>query len=229
MKNEALQNSHINSHINPVLSSAAPAPHNTSEAARHLLPPSVRNRKFRAHSFASKLAPAQLATLCAWLSTDSTAAVCQKIATPPPAGFGLEVSPTTLDRLKRTLRNISFQSWVSGAMDTACDLIDSDDGTEVAPLREALSVMLYSRAVAITETNAPIENIDRLLSAITKLEKIKIAAALATATRRSATAPATRHRVELTIVPGSINDQTRTPKLINISTDPTPPNDQSET
>jgi len=177
MQNNNLQNSHNNPEL-PVPSASTPAASVPStELAKKLLPPSVRDRKFRALSFGSKLNPVQLSTLAVWLSKDSIERVRQKVAAPPPQGFGMQVCGTTLRRIKKLVDNsVCTTTWVSDAMDTACDLLDAEDAAEVTPLREALGLLLYSRAVRFAEEQAPVEQIDKLLSAITKLEKLKAAA-----------------------------------------------------
>src|SRR5438067_10040984 len=143
MKNEALQNSHNNlpapsiSSPGAAVSSVLQEPTSSTcstELAKKLLPPSVRDRKFRAFSFGSKLNSVQLSTLSAWLCKDSIEEVRQKVAAPPPKGFGMEVCSTTLRRIKKMIENTSLTTWVSNAMDTACDLLDAEDGTEVTPL-----------------------------------------------------------------------------------------------
>src|SRR5688572_8004837 len=55
-----------------------------SDPSRKLLPPSVRERRFRAHSFAAKLNPVQRHTLLAWLRTFTLEEVRAKVAAPPP-------------------------------------------------------------------------------------------------------------------------------------------------
>jgi hypothetical protein len=54
--------------------------------------------KPRSDSFAEKISPEQRAQLIDWLSDHSYAETCELIAAPPPDGFGIQTSQTTLCR-----------------------------------------------------------------------------------------------------------------------------------
>jgi hypothetical protein len=178
-----------------------PVPHEPDHLDRvmAMIPRSVWVRKFRANSFASELTPEQMCTLREWFKTLSIPQVQERVAAPPPDCFGLDVQPTTLYRLKKELE-ADAPYWLADSLDTAVDLLVSEESAAVAPLREALSVMLYSRAIACCENQANIQDIDRLLAAITKVEKLKSPPAPRSSSPRVPAAPA-RHQVELSIVP----------------------------
>jgi hypothetical protein len=164
-----------------------------------MIPQSAWERRFRADSFASKLSRDQMRTLHEWFNTLAIPQIQKRVAAPPPEGFGLSVQETTLFRLKKALQ-ADAPYWLADSLDTCVDLLASEESAAVAPLREALSVMLYSRAIACCENQADIASIDRLLSAITKIEKLKAPASRSSNPRAPALAPS-RHQVELSIVP----------------------------
>jgi predicted nucleic acid-binding Zn-ribbon protein len=140
---------------------------------RDLIPDAVRERQFRAHSFAASLTPDQRALLFQWLHDYSYSQVIARVAAPAPQGFGLRVSQNTLVRLKHMLNNVEVTKRVASAMDAACDLADSGLPTNIDFLRETLIVQLYSRAVSQAGTGSPCSDINQILSAIAKIEKIK--------------------------------------------------------
>jgi hypothetical protein len=164
-----------------------------------MIPQSVWERRFRANSFASRLTPAQMRTLHEWFNSLSIPQVQERVAAPPPDGFGINVQETTLRRLKKALL-ADAPYWLADSLDTAVDLLASEESAAIAPLRETLSVMLYSRAIACCENQADIPTIDRLLAAITKIEKLKSPPAPRAISRAVPPEPR-RHQVELSIVP----------------------------
>src|SRR5262245_9021772 len=143
MKTDITENSHNNSHNNPALPvpipmekpvparshnpptpPAVPVEPSSLHTARNLLPQAIRDRKFQALSFGSKLNTVQRSMLSAWLcSKMSIEEVRQKVAAPPPEGFGMEVCATTLRRLRELAENLNVTTRVSNAMDTACDML----------------------------------------------------------------------------------------------------------
>lgn len=238
------ETSPANSHVSPprdlfvtpsdvALSAVAELPERPDETslsiARSLLPPSVADRKFRAHSFAAQLGPDHWAMLSSWLfSGDSIEQVRQKVAAPPPQGFGLDVNPTTLRRLKRFFENADAADRIADSMDTASDILNDPAAGQVAPLREALSLLLYSRALEAAKNEAGYVYMESMLNLLTKLERLKPASQ----SRREPAPPATtRHKVELSIVstpaPASAPEP---PKIVNITATPLPnqENQQSE-
>ena len=168
-------------------------------AIRRLIAPAIRMRKLRSHSFAAKLTPDQRATLFDWLQSDTIEEVRARLAAPAPDGFGIQVSPTSLVRLKRTINNTQLNHIISHAMDATCDILDADTSVDIAPLREALSLLLYSQAFnhSSAESICP-QSIDRLLSAIARLEKLK--SNNPRAPRPSRSRPfTTHHKVDLSV------------------------------
>src|SRR5581483_11034573 len=67
------------------------------------LPQSILRRKFRALSFAARLSDVQRAMLSTWLCNEdySIEDIRRKVAAPSPDGFGMDVQPTTLRRLRK--------------------------------------------------------------------------------------------------------------------------------
>ena len=164
-----------------------------------MIPKSAWDRRFRANSFASELTREQMSTLREWFKNLSVPQIQERVAAPPPDGFGKSVQQTTLHRLKKALE-ADAPYWLADSLDSAVDLLASEESAAIAPLREALSVMLYTRAIACCEKQADIPTIDRLLAAITKIEKLKAPPAPRSPSPRVAPTPS-RHQVELSIVP----------------------------
>jgi hypothetical protein len=207
---------HASPHLAEVPAPASPPVSLPSSTVRALalLPPCIRDRKLRAFSFASKLSPVQNATLSAWLLDDkmSIEDIRRKVAAPPPEGFGMETHRNTLRRLRKTLENMNVNTAVSDAMDTAYDILTEEDTSQTAPLLEALSVMLCSRAVLAAKQPVQPGIIDKLVTTLAKVQKLKTHHSLE-ARPRSAD---TRHRVELSIVPANPARQTA-PKIVEIT------------
>ena len=223
-----LQPALIDQHVSSAsLHAAAPpqgSPDPTAlEIARALLPSSVLEHKFRSHSFAAKLDDAQLAILSAWLNSgDSLEEVRTKIATPPPEGFGLEVGATTLSRLKRFFENAEAAIRVSRSMETAADILHDPDVGQVAPLREALSLLLYSRALEAAKNEAGYVYMESMLNLLTKLERLKTSSQ-SRPHREPAPVATTRHKVELSIVSSPAPARSpEPPKIVNITATPFP-------
>jgi hypothetical protein len=184
-------------------SEATPHPESSPElssvaAARELIPSALRARKFRAHSFAASLSPDQLDKLTNWLvGTDTIPEIQQRIAAPPPHGFGKNVCETTLRRLRAMGNNVDLADWLKQSMEAAEDLLDSDAAGDVAPLRETLSLMLYSRTLYAVQKQGSSAEILRLVNTLAKLEKLGRRAAPRNGS--PASAPVTRHIVDLNV------------------------------
>ena len=213
MKTQTIQNSHNNLHNNPdvpavptelnlpethlpIGTAADNMPAHLRDVMKHL-PRAIIDRKFRLRSFGSQLNAVQRSMLTAWLcSDDSIDQICAKVAAPPPNGFGMKVCPTTICRMRDLVENTHVVVRVAHAMDCASDLLESGEAGDVAPLREALSLILYSRAINAAKNQAAPEVLDKLLSSISKVEKLKPAVPLRSSGELR---PATIHKVELSI------------------------------
>jgi hypothetical protein len=162
-RSAATQTSSVHPSINPPTSGPAA-----------FLPPGIRDRKFRACSFMWKLNDMQRSVLSAWLCHEdySIEDIRKKVAASPPNGFGMAVQSTTLRRLRQLAENVDAIIWVSDAMDTACDLLDEEEASETAPLRQALTALLYSRALHAAQKQAMPEIIDKLVTTIERLERL---------------------------------------------------------
>jgi hypothetical protein len=137
----------------------------------------------------------------------------KKVAAPPPGGFSLEVQPTTLRRRRAVVRNSAYSGWFSESMDTGCDLHDNPDTAQAAPLREALTLMLYFRAIAAAKKQAEPSAIDKPVTTINGIERRHLRP-------QEPQAPlTTRHHVELSVVPANGSPEPA-PKIINITATP---------
>jgi hypothetical protein len=163
--------------------------------ARSLIASSIRERKFRSHSFVAKLTNEQRLTLFNWLQTDSTPEVRARVAAAPPEGFGLQVSLNTLVRLRNTLKNTQLNQWIATAMDAACDIMDADTSADVAPLRESMSLLLHAHALNYIRQQADPVSIDRLITSIGRLDKLNRRARSNSPSRPAAA----RHHLDVTI------------------------------
>jgi hypothetical protein len=177
---------------------------------KDLIPAAVRDRKFRAHSFGASLTREQRVLLFEWLGEDSLSEVQAKVAAPAPEGFGLHVHRTTLQRLRNSVENVELSEAVVDAMDSACDVLDPEVVADAAPLRETLSLLLYSRAIR-TAQDADAVDLNRVITAIAKLEKLKPSAP-------SRPQSIARLKVDLTVA----NAQREAPTIQSISATPEP-------
>jgi len=159
----------------PILAPPAQPDTPTSHNAwlRSLIPPEIRDRKFRADSFMMKLTPEQRATVVGWLQAHTPLDVQKMVAAPPPVGFGMQVHRNTLHRLKNLIENSTLNFWLSNGMDAACDVLNGPDAQDVAPMRETIRLLLYNRTLTYIREQAAPASVDRLLSALTRLEKLE--------------------------------------------------------
>jgi hypothetical protein len=204
MENAKIENKHVSSssakRLEQAYNTALPAQvrRYRSPAApplllKDIIPAAVRHRQFRAHSFAAKLTSEQLAQLFGWFEDFSFSEIRKKVAEPPPVGFGLDVNITTLVRLKRVQDNLPIINAIETAMDTASDVLTHDERVaDVVSLRETLSLLLYSKAIRYASDRFLPGDMDRYLSAITKLEKLR-------SSRESRSPSADRVRVDLMV------------------------------
>ena len=185
------------------------APHSGQqyvELVRRLLPPELRNRKFRAGSFVAQLTDEQRVLVFNWLQDGVTTVseIRNQIAEPPPKGFGIKVNLTTLHRLRNLLGNMELNHRIAEMMDATYDILDADTSIDPAPVREAISLLLHDDLLVQIRKNADTRHIERLVNSITRMEKLKHLA------RRNprhpsepitaeCLAPVTRHKVELSI------------------------------
>lgn len=170
----------------------------TAPTPREAIPSPLRQRKMRADSFAAQLTMDQRLTLCRWFSEEPiTAHIQKKIAAPPPEGFGLNVHHQTLERLRTRFKNLQLEDWIEKAMDAACDVLHSESAADVAPLRETLLLILYSRAMSYARKDFLPGDMDRFVSAIARLEKVKALTTRAPGSRDSI--PTGRIKVDLNI------------------------------
>jgi hypothetical protein len=157
----------------PAPAPKAALPSDPVDLIRQLIPTSLRKRRFRTDSFVAKLSGQQLATVIAWLQEHAVDTVRAKVAAAPPEGFGLQACSSALYRLRNLVSNTELNHWIENAMDATYDIIDADTSVNTAPMREALSLLLHSRIMTYTREQANPISIDRLLSALTRLEKLK--------------------------------------------------------
>ena len=178
---------------------------------RQLIPTSLRTRKFRVDSFAAKLTKQQLATVISWLQEHSIESVRARVAAAPPEGFGIDVHSSALKRLRNAISNTELNFWIENAMDAAFDILDADTSVDTAPMRESLSLLLHSRIMTYTREQTDPVSIDRLLSALTRLEKLKTHIAQRPHLTSGPREKTTRHKVDVQI---TTNPGTPTPITI---------------
>jgi hypothetical protein len=178
---------------------------------RQLIPTSLRTRKFRVDSFAAKLTKQQLATVISWLQEHSIESVRARVAAAPPEGFGIDVHSSALKRLRNAISNTELNFWIENAMDAAFDILDADTSVDTAPMREALSLLLHTRIMTYTREQTDPISIDRLLSALTRLEKLKTHIAQRPNLIAAPREKTTRHKVDVQI---TTNPGTPTPITI---------------
>ena len=182
--------------------------------ARRLLAPALHNRKFRAQSFVAKLNDDQRLQLFNWLQQDTIPQVRARVAAPAPEGFGLQVHNTTLVRLRNLVRNTELNQWIATAMDAASDILAADTSVDVTPVRESMSLLLHAHAMNYISQQADPISIDRLITSIARLEKLKTPPSRVRESR-----PVTsHHRVDL-----SIKTQPAAPGHITVEAIPAEP------
>jgi hypothetical protein len=183
------------------LNAQPPSPANSDplDLIRQLIPTSLRKRKFRADSFVAQLTKQQLATVIAWLQQHPVAEVQTKVAAAPPVGFGIHAATSALYRLRNMISNTELNHWIENAMDATCDILEADTSVNTAPMREALSLLLHSRVMTYLREQADPVSIDRLLSALTRLEKLKTHIAQRPNLINAPREKTTRHQVDLRI------------------------------
>lgn len=207
----------IHKSIDPTIHPSPPSIHSSNNPPLPPFPPSILKRKFRALSFGAQLTETQRAVLSSWLTNEeySVEDIRKKVAAPPPDGFGMEVNSTTLFRLRKLADNTRAATWISDAMDTACDILENEDVGENAPIHQALTSLLYSRALHAAQKQAMPETIDKIVTTIAKLEKLKNCSSRASRPSRALT---TRHHVELSIIPQNYGKDASSSSIVQFST-----------
>jgi hypothetical protein len=193
----------------PLPAVATPPQTDPLDFMRKLIPASLRKRKFRADSFMAKLTLPQRALVISWLQQETAEAVRAKVAAPAPAGFGIQVHTSALYRLRNVVSNTELNFWIENAMDATFDILEADTSVDTAPMREALSLLLHSRIMTYVREQTNPVSIDRLLSALTRLEKLKTH--IAQRPHLTSREKTTRHKVEVQI---TTNPGTPTPITI---------------
>jgi hypothetical protein len=188
-----------------------PADSDPLDLIRQLIPTSLRKRKFRADSFVAQLSKQQLATVIAWLQEHPVAEVQNKIAAAPPVGFGIHAATSALYRLRNLISNTELNHWIENAMDATFDILEADTSVNTAPMREALSLLLHSRIMTYVREQTNPVSIDRLLSALTRLEKLKTHIAQRPHLVAAPREKTTRHKIDVQI---TTNPGTPTPITI---------------
>jgi len=115
------------------------------------------------HSFAEKISPEQQMQLIDWLADHSYPEVVDLVAAPPPEGFGLEVSTSTICRFyKMNYDRIAEvrQHKLSGRGAEQCHFADTLDQGYRENLVHGASISLLERYYELL--SRPVENIDQL-------------------------------------------------------------------
>lgn len=181
----------------------APAEFNPIAAARALLPAHIRERRRRSDAFISKLTTDQRRQLIQWFLHLPVLQVVARIAAPPPQGFGIEVSEPTVRRAKNLYCSGAQREAVFEALDVAHDLFEHRDPVAFPPMREALAAMLYARAVNQLQQGEPIEEVNKTLTGLSRVERLPRPQP---GTPRAPGSSATRHHIELSVVPPRATD-----------------------
>ncbi len=166
----------------------------------------------------SKLTETQHSMLTAWLLNKeySIEDIRKKVEAPAPQGFGLPVQRNTLRRLRARFDNANCNAAISDSLDLACDILEPEDAAETAPLLQSLIVMLYSRALFAMKMQAEPSAIDKLVSTIARLERLKSRSHRESRERSPLT---TRHHVELSVLSPTSSDlqPQPAPKIIDLN------------
>ena len=187
----------ITAHPNRIPAPATPPvpARDRTALVRGLIASTIRERKFRSHSFVARLTNEQRLTLFNWLQSDSALEVRAKVAAAPPEGFGMQVSLNSLVRIRNTVKNTQLNQWIATAMDAACDIMDADTTVDATPLRESMSLLLHAHALNYIREGGDPVSIDRLITSIGRLEKLN----KATPGNPSSLPATARHHVDVTI------------------------------
>lgn len=162
-------------------------------------------RKQRADSFFSSLTDAQQNQLLRWLEEiDDIGAIVARVAAPPPAGLGIRVHYTSLQRFRAHWRSLHYTIRGQEIDDTIHDMETNGDFSQSLRIQKALTHMLHQKLFELARTHPGSDTVTHLLSSIEKLAALDLKRQKLLIERekclRSGSSSPKHHRVDLNIV-----------------------------
>ena len=181
-------------------------------------------RKQRSNSFMQKLSHEQIAKIIEWFQDEEdVGTVHHNITAPAPEGLGLDVSITSVRRLRAHVTASSAKARTTEILDTIIDMeadADLTQSTQSERIQSAINQLLHQKAFELARTAPGAPELFELLAAIERLSALdlkrqKIALDREKMLRRDQRAskpPFTQeHKVELKVVPATPNHSTSQP------------------
>ncbi|HEX7860271.1 MAG TPA: hypothetical protein VF773_08105 [Verrucomicrobiae bacterium] len=129
-------------------------------------------RKQRATAFFNQLNPTQQTTLCQWFDQLSIAEIHKRILAPPPEGWGLQISPTVLQRT----RTLHFSAANDALADEMHDLLKDMQPvtalTNLPGVQRGIAQFLHQAAVSLARRDPQSKDLQALLANIQRLSAL---------------------------------------------------------
>src|SRR5688572_9193348 len=206
----------------PALPTADPTYAISTTTAPSPLTPAERSRieslkrKQRSDSFMQKLSHEQIAKIIEWFQDEEDVGIVHhNITAPAPEGLGLDVSITSVRRLRAHVTATLANTRTTEILDTIIDMeADADlaQSTQAERFQSAINQLLHQKAFELARTASGAPELFEILAAIERLsardlKRQKIALDREKMLRRDQhayTPPFTRnHRVEVKMVPAT--------------------------
>ena len=127
-------------------------------------------RKLRSDTFLNSLSLERAFQLMDWMSeTEDLVDVLNRIKAKPPQGFGIEVSISTLRRLKATWRAENLSYSLESMMDTITDLEDQSEHDQTERIQKVIGTLLHEKAFELACSQPGSVVLKDVLTSIEKL------------------------------------------------------------
>lgn len=131
-------------------------------------------RKQRSDTFLNSLSLDQALALMDWMSeTENLADVLKRIQAKPPNGFGMEVSISTLRRLKASWHAQDLSYSLETMMDTVTDLEDKAEHDQFERVQKVIGTLLHEKAFELACSHPGSTVLKDVLTSIEKLSALE--------------------------------------------------------
>ena len=129
-------------------------------------------RKQRALAFFNKLNATQQTTLCQWFDQLSVPEIRKRILAPPPEGWGLEISPTVLQRTRTLYFSAANDTLAEEMHDLLKDMQPVTALTNLPGVQRGIAQFLHQAAVSLARRDPQSKGLQALLANIQRLSAL---------------------------------------------------------
>jgi hypothetical protein len=130
-------------------------------------------RRARADSLTSQISKEQHYLLFDWILHYPIPEVVEKVAAPPPEGFGLKAHPTTLQRLRSHYYAMGVGGESEEVRDFIASLEEKADLSQFPRVQTTISHLLHLKAIELARNEPDSKDLFRLIASIDKLSTLE--------------------------------------------------------